>query len=210
NFFGHWSENSGTPGDRLAAVGYRAVTHGENVASSATIHSAEEGLMHSLGHRRNILNRRFTRVGIGVAGRLEGQRTTWYLTQMFARAAVEVDPQAAGRRLFKRVQAARSKSSSGVLKRSLRLDRLADAAARVGAAGGNEQLARDLMDSAKAAGETRGGAYAWVRVVTELDSLELPPQATSDDYSRVGISVDQLDDHPNGLIGVAVLFTGRK
>ncbi|MFT5435273.1 MAG: hypothetical protein ACI9OJ_005990, partial [Myxococcota bacterium] len=42
NFFGHWSENSGTPGDRLAAVGYRAVTHGENVASSATIHSAEE------------------------------------------------------------------------------------------------------------------------------------------------------------------------
>jgi uncharacterized protein YkwD len=39
---------------------------GENLALAQTLHIAHNGLMHSPGHRANILNPVYKRVGIGI------------------------------------------------------------------------------------------------------------------------------------------------
>lgn len=53
----------------------------ENVAYSASIDISHRNLMNSPGHRANILDRRMTRVGIGVATSPDGR--VW-LVQLFA------------------------------------------------------------------------------------------------------------------------------
>ena len=66
HYFGHISPDGYDVGDRLksAKVGY--LVAGENLALAPTTVSAENGLMNSEGHRDNILNTKFTKVGIGV------------------------------------------------------------------------------------------------------------------------------------------------
>ncbi|MCX6706006.1 MAG: CvpA family protein [Candidatus Woesebacteria bacterium] len=66
HYFGHVSLDGKDVGDRLkeAKINYSAA--GENLARAPTVISAEGGLMNSEGHRDNILNTKFTKVGIGV------------------------------------------------------------------------------------------------------------------------------------------------
>jgi uncharacterized protein YkwD len=54
------------PFDRMRAVGVRYRVAGENLALAPTSQAAHDGLMRSPGHRANILNPGFGRVGIGV------------------------------------------------------------------------------------------------------------------------------------------------
>ena len=50
---------------------------GENLALAPTVQIAHDGLMNSPGHRANILNPRFQRIGIGVAdGGMHGKMFT--------------------------------------------------------------------------------------------------------------------------------------
>ncbi len=66
SYFGHVSPEGSNVGHRLenANVGYTAA--GENLALAPTVKIAHQGLMNSEGHRENILDKRFNRVGIGV------------------------------------------------------------------------------------------------------------------------------------------------
>jgi len=69
------------PKDRLAAVGYRWGTYGENIAMGQTSAAAVmDSWMHSSGHRANILNGRFREIGVGVARDSAGRR---YYVQVF-------------------------------------------------------------------------------------------------------------------------------
>ena len=63
-YFSHVSPATGTVADRVGAVGipYRLV--GENLALSPTPESVHEGLFDSPSHRANMLDDRFTRVGV--------------------------------------------------------------------------------------------------------------------------------------------------
>ncbi len=63
-YFSHVSPDTGTVADRVQAVGIFYTFVGENLALSPTAASVHEGLMASPGHRENILNSQFTRVGI--------------------------------------------------------------------------------------------------------------------------------------------------
>lgn len=65
-YFSHTSPEGRDLGDRMqqARVGYLAA--GENLALAPTLAGAHTGLMHSPGHRANILRPQFGRVGIGV------------------------------------------------------------------------------------------------------------------------------------------------
>lgn len=53
--------------DRLQVVGYPYRAAGENIAWNYQSQSVVEGWMNSSGHRRNILNKNFTEIGVGVA-----------------------------------------------------------------------------------------------------------------------------------------------
>ena len=65
-YFAHDSPITGTPSDRLAAAGIPYLLTGENLALAQSIPQAHEGLMDSPGHRANILNPSYAKVGIGV------------------------------------------------------------------------------------------------------------------------------------------------
>ena len=66
-FFAHVDPSGATPFDRMRAGGASFRAAGENLALAPTVKIAHEGLMNSPGHRANILNARYSRVGIGVA-----------------------------------------------------------------------------------------------------------------------------------------------
>lgn len=66
DYFSHTSPIYGSPYDMLKAYGVDYSYAGENLAGAATVQSAHDSLMDSPGHRDNILNQNFTRVGIGM------------------------------------------------------------------------------------------------------------------------------------------------
>jgi uncharacterized protein YkwD len=79
-YFSHVTPDGRDLADRMrtARLGYLAA--GENLALAPTLVSAHQGLMHSPGHRANILRPQFGRVGIGV---LDGGAQGLMVTQDF-------------------------------------------------------------------------------------------------------------------------------
>lgn len=66
NYFGHQSPVYGSPFDLLKAQGITYHAAGENLAGNPSVENAHTGLMNSAGHRANILNTNFTKIGIGI------------------------------------------------------------------------------------------------------------------------------------------------
>jgi uncharacterized protein YkwD len=76
-FFAHVDQSGATPFDRMRAGGASFRAAGENLALAPTVQIAHDGLMNSPGHRANILNARYRRIGIGVAdGGMHGKMFT--------------------------------------------------------------------------------------------------------------------------------------
>ncbi len=65
-YFSHESPDGQTPGDRMEKGGVSFTVAGENLAYAPDVPTAHTGLMNSPGHRRNILEREFKRIGIGI------------------------------------------------------------------------------------------------------------------------------------------------
>lgn len=65
-YFSHQSLNGRSPFDRMEDAGINFVYAGENLALAPTTQLAMQGLMNSPGHRANILNPHFNKVGVGV------------------------------------------------------------------------------------------------------------------------------------------------
>ena len=65
-YFSHESPKLGSPLDRITAAGIFVLGSGENLAYAPTVETAHQGLMASPGHRANILEPEFRRIGIGV------------------------------------------------------------------------------------------------------------------------------------------------
>lgn len=65
HYFSHYSPEGADVGDRLIAAGIPFTFAGENLALAPTVSTAFSGLMNSPGHRANILEPRFKKIGIG-------------------------------------------------------------------------------------------------------------------------------------------------
>lgn len=81
-YFSHVSPNTGTLGDRLREADIEYTSAGENLAYAPNISVAHRGLMQSDGHRANILDSSYERIGVGVLSAPDG---TIMVTQLFAR-----------------------------------------------------------------------------------------------------------------------------
>jgi uncharacterized protein YkwD len=79
-YFSHNTPENKTPFDRMRESDVRFRTAGENLALAPTLQIAHTGLMNSPGHRANILEPKFGRLGIGV---LDGGRRGLMITQNF-------------------------------------------------------------------------------------------------------------------------------
>jgi uncharacterized protein YkwD len=80
-FFSHVDPEGKDPFDRMAAIGIDFPNEGENIALSPDVETAQKMLMDSPLHRENILNPKFTEIGIGV--RTSASRGGIYLVQDF-------------------------------------------------------------------------------------------------------------------------------
>ncbi len=65
-YFAHVNPEGKSPFDRMKEANVRFTTAGENLALAQTLEIAHENLMKSPGHRKNIMNPAFSRVGIGI------------------------------------------------------------------------------------------------------------------------------------------------
>jgi len=65
-YFSHYTPENKDPFDRMKDRHVKFLTAGENLSLARTLIMAHEGLMHSPGHRANILQPAFGRVGIGI------------------------------------------------------------------------------------------------------------------------------------------------
>lgn len=97
-YFEHISPQGRGPSDLVTDVGYAYISVGENLAlgNYGTDEKLVEAWMNSPGHRANILNTKFSEIGVAVAkGKYEG-KTVWLAVQTFARPASECPPVEAG------------------------------------------------------------------------------------------------------------------
>lgn len=82
NYFSHTSLSGLSPFDRIKNAGISYKTAGENIAAGQkTPKQVVSGWMNSEGHRKNILNASFTKMGLGYATSNSGYKTYW--TQLF-------------------------------------------------------------------------------------------------------------------------------
>lgn len=65
-YFSHISPEGLSPFERMKKLGIKYLSAGENLAHSDNLEAAHTGLMNSPGHRANILNRRFGKIGISI------------------------------------------------------------------------------------------------------------------------------------------------
>lgn len=80
-YFSHYSPEGKDVGDRLADAGIAYTYAGENLALAPDVIRAHNGLMNSEGHRRNILDPAFTKIGIGaIDGGVYGKMFTQVFT----------------------------------------------------------------------------------------------------------------------------------
>ena len=81
DYFSHTSKDGRTFADRIRAAGYTGGTIGENIAAGqASASAVMRSWMGSAGHKANILNCRFTALGVGYA---RGGSYGYYWTQDF-------------------------------------------------------------------------------------------------------------------------------
>jgi uncharacterized protein YkwD len=204
-FFGHLSPTTGLLRDRVAAAGYRAVSFAENVAHNSTVYDAQDSLLRSLGHRINIVNPSFTRVGIGVAADRRGGEPRWYLTQVFARPVVRVDAIEDAEALHARIARERSRVGHATLRRSGTLDRVARDVATHASMGQLTGLADLALDKARAQGSLRGRGWVWLAAVAELDAIEVPKAALQGSARRIGVGLHQSATDPAGRVGIVLI-----
>jgi uncharacterized protein YkwD len=79
-YFSHLSPEGSDPFDRMRKGKIDFLAAGENLALAQTLRIAHTGLMNSPGHRANILNPKFGRLGIGI---LDGGIYGYMITQNF-------------------------------------------------------------------------------------------------------------------------------
>ncbi len=200
-FFGHVSPTTGMHPDRLAKANYLAISSAENVAHNPSIFEAELGLMHSLGHRRNILDPQLTHVGVGVAGAEDDQgRRRWWVTQLFAKPTPQWTPEAAVADVQRRITAARNthdlpplavdEALAGVAQDALRVvdaDRLQDASGRALALAQERHV-------------VRGRLRVWTAVTADLAQLEWPDAVLSPEAQSIGLAAVQQRDGRVALV----------
>jgi uncharacterized protein YkwD len=80
-YFSHTNPDGLSPFDRMERGGVKFSAAGENLALAPNVQMAHQGLMNSSGHKRNILDPQFGRIGIGV---IDGGIYGKMFTQNFA------------------------------------------------------------------------------------------------------------------------------
>lgn len=72
NYFSHFSPNYGSIDNMISSAGIKYYVAGENIAKAYSIESAHNNFMNSWSHKRAILAKAYTHVGIGIKKNTSG------------------------------------------------------------------------------------------------------------------------------------------
>jgi uncharacterized protein YkwD len=217
NFFGHVSPTTGTVDDRIRKAGVAVSMAGENVARADSAEAAHQSLMESPGHRANVLNPKYTHVGIGGAPRANAS-DPFLVTEVFGRRprgpAVSSAPGEARAAVVEAIAALRRAKGLPVLT----LDPALQASAEVGAQALADRTSTSPEKTLAAAGKAvardarrrapRRAGCATVIEVSELDQLERYALFTQAGLRRVGIAVTTRDTSGNTSLVLVVVADG--
>jgi uncharacterized protein YkwD len=204
DYFAHLSPTSGLAGDRLARAQYRTSAHGENLALNDSVYEAEASLLESVGHRRNIINTSMTHVGIGLAKGEGGTGSiSWYLTQLFVRKTVPLDPAASAIEFLERINSARRDATLEEVASDEALTRLAEEGCRRALATQVEDLPSWLAP--KASRLAKSSVAVSVQVFYDFASLEPGASTLGEDATRVGLSFLRDEDDLHGKTILVVI-----
>ena len=142
--------------ERLAAMAVPFDAVAENVAEASSASDAHTELMHSPGHRANILNPKYNAIGIAVAA---GHGQALYFTEDFAHRVTQLTPAQLEQALLENMNAARAKHLLPPLA-EIKISMLDHEACR------NEVNANSLSKVFSSAG--------WVVVFTASEPSQLP------------------------------------
>jgi hypothetical protein len=214
HYFAHLSPTTGLAHDRIAAAGYRASASAENLALNDTLGEAQESLMNSVGHRRNIIDTTMTHVGVGLARDDSAARPRWYLVQLFARKVVPIDAKAVRERVDGALDRAEEKSLGRSLAPSAELDRIAERWSK-GIDLRREDVGDELRGLPDAVGREvidEGWRGASVRVLLVGDPTELVFDEMRADpaYSHRGVALRQDDQDLRGRVLVLVIHAASE
>lgn len=86
-YFEHTSPSGKGPADIIEAAGYAYVIVGENLAEGDFVDNADlvQGWMNSPGHRANILNEKYTEIGVATERGILNGKQVWFAVQEFGR-----------------------------------------------------------------------------------------------------------------------------
>jgi Cysteine-rich secretory protein family len=123
HFFGHQSPTTGVVDDRLRAHGIRLGLFGENVAKGPTMADSHAMLLSSPAHRANVMNPRFTHVGLGVVEERSSDPRLFAVTEVFAGFPAPItDPEAVSGALFAELNRLRTSGKASPVDRAPLLD----------------------------------------------------------------------------------------
>jgi len=201
-YFGHRSPTTGLASDRLAAASYHARRHGENLARNDSLGGAEASLLASVGHRANLLEPRFTKVGVGLARDRDG---AWFVTQLFATPTEQLGD-ATATALIATIAEQRARAGASPLELPDDLAAVARDGAHRAATGRLDGLASQVADSAGR--HVVHGAAVSVQVVYAADEIEVPDGATDPGAASLAVAAWQDPSALDGRTGV-VIIVGR-
>jgi uncharacterized protein YkwD len=201
---------TGTVTDRLRGARVPFAFALENVARGASALAAHRAIEESPAHRQNLLSRKATRVGCGVArGRLSTGDPIIYLTEVLIEPVEDGadDRMTREARVREAIWAERARRGAPPLVSDPRLDELARDAVRAMLRAGRPSPG-DLGARALALGRNGAGAEAFV-AARPSEAAARSTNVARAEYRRVGVSVAVGNDsrYGAGQLWIAVVYT---
>jgi hypothetical protein len=209
HFFAHVSPDGETLPDRLEKAGYAYRASGENLGMAAGPLAAHAAIEESPGHRKNLLDPTFERVGFGLARQSRDGGSELLLVELLATpAAAQADPVAGA---YQRLSAQRAALRLPVLQRSEALEAIATQQAR-SALARDDPRAPNIDTQVFGAMTEARAASADLYVARDLAALPASRGLRDSRYSLVGIGAVRGDSptYGKGRYWVVVIYAGLR
>jgi uncharacterized protein YkwD len=206
-FFAHVSPDGDALPDRLEQGGYAYVTSGENLGMASGPLAAHAAIEASPGHRKNLLDPAFERVGFGLARQARDGGSEEIVVELFATPAKGSGDPVAG--AYARLTAERAAMRLPALQRSAALEDIATRQARAALAR-DDPRAPDI--DSQVFGVLSEARTASADLYVARDLAALPPSRGLKEarYSMVGIGAVRGDSptYGKGRYWVVVIYAG--
>ncbi|MGZ6081688.1 MAG: CAP domain-containing protein, partial [Myxococcaceae bacterium] len=206
-FFAHVSPDGDALPDRLEQGGYAYVTSGENLGMASGPLAAHAAIEESPGHRKNLLDPAFERVGFGLARQARDGGSEEIVVELFATPAKgSADPVAGA---YARLTAERAAMRLPALQRSAALEDIATRQARAALAR-DDPRAPDIDSQVFGVLSEARTASADLYVARDLGALPPSRGLKEARYSMVGIGAVRGDSptYGKGRYWVVVIYAG--